>query len=281
MVSNPEISVLLPASLVADSSDLRQMTFKVGMVGRALAIFRVVRVCIYNDDDPNVRDQERQARTIETLLSYLETPQYLRKFLFPHTGELRYAGLLSPLRTPNHPLQGERNQKGDYRDGVVIESGKRSVLEIGLPMKGIYHGELPPKLRLTVRLGNREGNFVQVVPVPREEIHEYWGFKISRAKSLTEGLKAVKSDYYIGTSRRGQNLYEAVQAIKSSKPRSMAVAFGGPYAGLFEICRRQGVEASALFDVIVNAVPNQGTATVRTEESLIATLSLLNALIEG
>lgn len=281
MIFNPEISVLLPASLTADSSDLRQVTFKLGMVGRALAIFRVGRVCIFNDNDPNVRDQETQARIIEKLLSYLETPQYLRKILFPRSEELRYGGLLPPLRTPHHPLQDERNQKGDYREGAVIESGKRSILELGLPAKGIYSGKLPLKQRLTVRLGDRDGDFIQVTPVAREEIQEYWGFKISRAKSLAEGLKAVRSDYYIGTSRRGQNLYEAVQAIKSSKPRSVAVAFGGPYAGLFEICRRQGVEASNLFDVIVNVVPNQGTATVRTEEALIATLSLLNALIEG
>ncbi|MBC7219075.1 MAG: hypothetical protein H5T49_02935 [Hadesarchaea archaeon] len=281
MISNPEISVLLPTSLTADSSDLRQITFKVGLVGRALAIFRVSRVCIYNDDDPNVEDQEKQAKIIGLLLSYLETPQYLRKILFPRSEELRYVGLLSPLRTPSHPLQEERNQKGDYREGVVIESGKRSIVEIGLPMKGIYPGKLPLKQRLTVRLGSREGDFIRVTPVAREEITEYWGYQISRAKSLAEGLKAVKSDYYIGTSRRGQNLYEAVQAIKSSKPRSVAVAFGGPYAGLFEICRRQGVEASELFDVIINSVPNQGTATVRTEEALMATLSLLNALIEG
>ncbi len=61
----------------------------------------------------------------------------------------------------------------------------------------------------------------------------------------------------------------------------MAVAFGGSYAGLFEICERQDVDAGKLFDVIINTIPNQGTATVRTEEALVATLALLNALIGG
>ena len=281
MLSKTNISVLLPASLVADSSDLRQITLKVGMTGRALAIFRVDRVCIYNDDDPRVKHQEEQARIIKSLLSYIETPQYLRKILFPRSDELRYAGLLYPLRTPNHPLQDEKNREGDYREGVVIESGERSILELGLPEKGVFNGKLPLKQRLTLRLGGRFGNFIQVTPLAREEIPEYWGFSITHAKSLSEGLKAVDSDYYIGTSRRGQNLYEAVQAIKSSKPRSVAVAFGGPYAGLFEICERQGVDALELFDVVINVVPNQGTATVRTEEALVAALSLLNALIEG
>ncbi len=281
MKSKIRTSVLLPASLAIDSPDLRGTTLKVGAVGRALAIFRVERVCIYNDSDPKVRDPAAEARTIETLLKYMEAPQYLRKILFPRASELQFAGLLYPLRTPNHPLQTERDRPGDYREGVVIEPGKRSLLEIGLEAKGVAEGRLPMGQRLTVRLGKRSGNLIEVEPVPREEVPEYWGYEIGQARSLWEGLKAVKSEYCIGTSRRGQNLYEAVQAIKSSQPRSVAVVFGGPYAGLFEICERQGVEAEKLFDVVVNAVPGQGTATVRTEEALMATLSLLNVLTEG
>ena len=281
MVSKIRTSVLLPASLTIDSTDLRQKTLKVGLVGRALAIFCVDKVCIYNDDDPKVRSQAAEAKVIESLLSYMEAPQYLRKLLFQHADELSYAGLLYPLRTPNHPLQDEKDQPGDYREGVVIESSKKSILEIGLAEKGVVEERLRLGQRLTVRLGKRSGNLIPVAPVAWDEVPEYWGYDIVRAKSLSEVLKAVESDYYIGTSRRGQNLYEAVQAIKSSKPRSVAVAFGGPYAGLFEICKRQGVDVSELFDVIVNAVPNQGAATVRTEEALMATLSLLNALTEG
>jgi predicted SPOUT superfamily RNA methylase MTH1 len=264
---------------VVDAPDLRQKTTKVGMVGRALAIFRVDRVCIYDDKDPNVKSQETEARIITTLLSYMETPQYLRKLLFPRRRELQFAGLLYPLRTPHHPLQAEKAQPGDYREGVVLQSGRRSLLEIGLPEKGVFDGRLEAGRRLTVRLGKKSDNLIQVTPVGREEVPEYWGYEVLRAKSLSEGLKALKPDYSIGTSRLGQNLYEAVHSIKSSKHRSVAVGFGGPYAGLHEICRRSGVEAGKLFDVIINAIPNQGTSTVRTEEAVMATLSVLNALI--
>jgi predicted SPOUT superfamily RNA methylase MTH1 len=117
--------------------------------------------------------------------------------------------------------------------------------------------------------------------VARDEIPEYWGYEVLHAKTLAEGLKVLKADYSIGTSRCGQNLYEAVHAIKSSNPRSVAVSFGGPYAGLSEICERQGVDAGKLFDVMINTIPSQGTATVRTEEALVATLALLNALTGG
>jgi hypothetical protein len=269
----------MSASLVADNPSLRQKTVKVGSVGRSLAIFRVGKVCIYNDDDPRVKNQKAESKLIALLLNYMDTPQYLRKLLFPSTEELSYAGLLSPLRTPHHPLESEKNREGDYRDGVVIEtSGRRSLLEIGLPEKGVVEEKLAVGQRLTVKLGKRSGNEIPVEVAARGEVQQYWGYEVMQARSLTEGLKVLKSDYSIGTSRLGQNLYEAVEAIKSGNPRSVAVVFGGPYAGLPEICKRQGADVDELFDILVNTVPEQGTATVRTEEALLATLALLNVM---
>ena len=282
MKSKFSVSVLLSASLVADVSELRQKTVKIGLVGRALAIFGVDEVCIYNDDDPHTKNQATEAKLIASLLRYMETPQYLRKLLFPRSKEFRYAGLLPPLRTPHHPLRGEKNRPGDYRDGVVIEASReKSMLEIGLPEKAAISEKLRVGQRLTIRLGKQTGDRILVTPVTRAEVPEYWGYGVMRAKTLAEALKVLKADYMIGTSRYGQNLYEAVQAIRSSNPRSVAMAFGGTYAGLFEICERQDVDAGKLFDVIINTIPNQGTATVRTEEALVATLALLNVLIGG
>ncbi len=280
---SPSFFVLLPSSLVADAPDLRQKTLKIGSIGRALAIFHVGKVCIYNDDDPHLKNQASEVGVISTLLHYLETPQYLRKLLFPRARELRYAGLLPPLRTPHHPLADEKTRPGDYREAVVMDADKRgSLLELGIRERGFTSEKLSVGQRVTVRLGEGLGEGKRAVElVPRSEVGEYWGYEISRAKTLAEALKVLKTDYMIGTSRHGQNLYEAVQAIRSNNPRSVAVAFGGSYAGLFEICERQGVDAGKLFDVIINTIPNQGTATVRTEEALVATLALLNALIGG
>ena len=278
--SSVTFSVLLPSSLVADAPDLRQKTVKVGSVGRALAIFGVDKVCIYNDDDPYTKNQTIEAKLITSLLRYMETPQYLRKLLFSRTKELRYAGLLPPLRTPHHPLDGEKIKLGDLREAVVTQSGESgSLVEMGLREKGIIRKRLRSGCRLTVKLGKRLGDGrVEVSQVSREDVKEYWGYKVLTANSLREGLNRLDIDYKIGTSRRGRNLYEAVRGIKESSPKSVGVAFGGPYAGLFEICRRQGVDIEELFDAVVNTIPGQRTATVRTEEALMATLSVLNAL---
>lgn len=283
MVTKPSFHVFLPASLAIDAPDLRQRTLKVGVVGRVLAIFRVRGVVIFNDDDPNLKDQTAEAELLATLLRYMETPQYLRKALFQRTGELSYAGLLPPLRTPHHPLESEKTKPGDYREVVVINVDEHgSLLEIGLREKGFIKEKLRAGERLTVRLGRplADGR-VAVTRATKAEIGEYWGYEVKLARSLADGLKEAKVDYVIGTSRHGQNLYEAANAIKSGNPSSAAVVFGGPYAGLFEICKRQRVDAKGLFDVVVNTIPEQGAATVRTEEALLATLALLNALVWG
>ena len=132
------LSVLLPTSIVADAPNLQQKTIKVGLIGRALAIFRVDNVTLYDDGDPHTKDQAAESKLVATLLRYIETPQYLRKLLFPRERDLRYAGILPPLRTPHHPLGDEMMKLGDYREAVVIRIDKHgSILEIGLREEGI------------------------------------------------------------------------------------------------------------------------------------------------
>lgn len=52
------------------------------------------------------------------ILQYLETPQYLRKQLFPMHPNLRLAGLLPPLDCPHH-LRFE--EESPYREGIVVD----------------------------------------------------------------------------------------------------------------------------------------------------------------
>lgn len=272
-------TVLLPASLAADSSDLLGKTIKVGAVGRSLAIFQVRRVWIYNDDDPHVKDQNSEAELIATFLRYLETPQYLRKLLFPRSEKLRHVGMLPPLRTPHHPLSKEKDTEGSFREGVVVESsGGRSLVEMGLKKRAEVGAALETGTRHTFKItGTGETPAAELAD--KSEIQEYWGYEVRPAGNLKEALDSAKADFRLGTSRIGSNLYGVVENIRDSKVGSLAVAFGGPYSGLFEICERQGVDAGRTFDAVVNAIPGQGTATVRMEEALTATLALLNLLL--
>src|SRR6266540_440727 len=73
------LSVALPASFTKDIPHLREKTSRAGMLARALAIFRVDEAIIY--DDVGGRISEREGRLLQKLLSYQETPQYMRRAL--------------------------------------------------------------------------------------------------------------------------------------------------------------------------------------------------------
>lgn len=66
-------------------------------------------------------------------LEYVETPQYLRKSLFPKNNALRCSGIMNPLETKHHLKSTEWFP---YREGVVINRPtkdlKGSWVNIGL-----------------------------------------------------------------------------------------------------------------------------------------------------
>jgi len=56
------------------------------------------------------------------------------------------------------------------------------------------------------------------------------------------------------------------------------VAFGAPAQGLYEIVNREHKNLDHEVDYVVNAIPDQATETIRTEEAVYVTLSILNIL---
>ncbi len=279
-----KLCVAIPASIVSDVPHLREKTFRVGLIGRALAIFRVDEVIIY-PDMPNT-NQKRDLNFIATILSYMETPQYLRKKLFKLLPELRYAGILPPLRTPHHPTQSKmKNLKiGEFREGVVVAENKRGILvDVGvekpIPVLG---ARIPLGTRVTVKIV-REGENLRAKLTGRNEIPIYWGYRVTCSKMpLGQMIKAGSFDMVIATSRWGKPFMKVKDAIldKWRKSGCVLIAFGSPSQGLWGILRQEGIDLSELADFIVNTVPKQATETVRTEEALYATLAILNLLTE-
>jgi len=128
-----KVSIAIPASVVADMPHLREKTSKIGLIGRAAAIFRVDQIVLY-PDNPKA-DQGKEMNLIGLLLSYMETPQYLRKRLFRLQPELQFAGILPPLRTPHHPLNAKmQNLKiGEHREGATVSKTSQDMLvDIGV-----------------------------------------------------------------------------------------------------------------------------------------------------
>ena len=280
-----ELSVAIPASLVSDVPHLREKTFKIGLVGRAAAIFRVDEFLVF--PDLLGVDQGRDTRLVAAVLSYMETPQYLRKRLFRLVPELRYAGILPPLRTPHHPVLNRVRDLGfgEYREGVVISStNTRSIVDVGVERSVLVSGvQLPVNNRVTVKIV-KLGRHLKAVLASRGEVEAYWGYRVGISDvGFGHLVKEGGFDLVVATSRGGIQFMEVVDELigRWKKACRVLVAFGSPSAGLFEILEREGLRLGDVVDFVVNMVPNQGTATVRTVEALHACLGVLNLFASG
>jgi hypothetical protein len=277
-----KLAVAIPVSIVSDIPHLREKTVEIGLMGRAAAIFRVNEFIVFPDSLG--ANQKRDRNLIVTILSYLETPQYLRKRLFKIKPELRYAGILPPLRTPHHPLQkrARKLKTGEYREGAVIsvtESG--SLVDIGVERPVLISDKkLAVNKRVTIKI-TKAGKHPRVALADREEIQAYWGYTVTPSKVFFGQLaKAHAYDLVIATSKIGEPLTKVTDELAErwKKSRNIVVAFGAPTQGLQEIVAQESLSLEKVADFTINTIPDQGTETVRTEEALYATLALLNVI---
>jgi predicted SPOUT superfamily RNA methylase MTH1 len=275
---NKKISIAIPSSVVAKVPHSREKTIIIGQIARAASIYRVDDIYVY-------KHKPDESKLISLILRYLETPQYLRKKLYKKKPELKYVGILPPLRTPHHPLnqKKEKIRIGDYRECVVIDKKKEySLTNIGLK-KAIKTFGNPPSTgsRATVQIVRTKpelaGKFVG-----KKDINPYWGYQVH---NTNEGLKETVTknvfDLKIATSKEGApyNSIEPQIKFKSLESQNILVAFGSSNMGLKEILLEEKTPLSRAFHIVVNTVPSQGTTTIRTEEAITSTLAILNLIL--
>lgn len=280
---NFELSIAIPASFVSEVPHLREKTMKIGLIGRAAAIFCVNEIIVF-PDLPDT-DQTPNTTLLATILSYMETPQYLRKHLFKMRPELRYAGILPPLRTPHHPLANKTKALvlGEPRDGVTLSSSRDgSMVDIGVERPIL----LPKKVmrrntRVTVKI-TRVGKNPSIALVRSHPINRYWGYRVTVSDDpfgqlVTSRLFAL----VVATSRYGTSIRAGVDKLvkRLKEAHSILLAFGAPTQGLSDIVARENIELDEVADFTINAIPNQGTKTVRTEEAVYASLAVINSLL--
>jgi predicted SPOUT superfamily RNA methylase MTH1 len=274
-------AIAISTSVISDTPHLREKTSKIGLIGRAAAIFNIDEIIIY-PDNPRKAKQRKDADVIALLLAYMETPQYLRKRLFKLDPKLQFAGILPPLRTPHHPLnrKAKKLKVGEYREGVTLSRDKEGLLvDIGVEYPALMR-ETSWALgkRLTLQIVN-VGERVEVQTVSRDEIPFYWGYTVTvENHSFGRLVKSGKFDLTIATSKLGADFMDVAGEIgeECKKSQRVLVAFGAPARGLHEIVRDEGDNLDDVVDFVVNTVPEQGTETVRTEEALLATLAVFN-----
>ena len=301
------LSIALPASLIHNSkSKVLLRTQLAGSIARALAVFSVDEIVIFDDGDidpssgasshpPNRNSTKCTAMThpahfLRHILTYLETPPFMRTRLFPMHENLERAGTLPSLDIPSH-LRGD--EWCEFREGVTVGvDGEGTWVDCGFGegrervVKGV---EIPDGMRVTLGLGSEKEDdgksAVAVSPAaPREEMGCYWGYQVREAGSLsavfTECGFDGGYDLSVGTSERGEEVTKTVNNILQDEARKewqhLIIVFGG-VKGLEDAAKndqelvRTGIgkgNVKELFDYWVNLLPGQGSRTIRTEEAL-------------
>ena len=278
------LAVAFPSSVLSQVRNDLVAMLRLSEIARAAAIFRVDELLVYLERDKSA-DRSLQ-RFASLILDYLATPQYIRKRAFALSRDLRYAGALPPLRTPNQlvPASEAQVSVGDIREGFVTKVSPKPSVDIGL--KSEFSLDLPPE---SVKVGTR--GFFRVVNkgakrVQRadwNDLEDYWRYTVSAPASTLGGLLKSHDDWLkIGTSRYGEPVSGTLSLLQKLVPerKKAIVVFGSPSRGLSEILAEEKVNVRATLDLTLNTAINQGVATVRTEEAILISLSVLNEILD-
>jgi predicted SPOUT superfamily RNA methylase MTH1 len=269
------LRVAIPDTTLTDCTDLRQKTVKAGSLARALAVFCVESVHIYDTGTLGPREK-RDSDFLSKILRYMDTPQYLRKIRFPKSPALKFAGLLPPLRTRSHPLETsiEDLQEGIVRWGLQVRPGK---IDLGLDKLVNYPKTVSERDPTLFKVTKTKPQIVLEI-IEREDVSEYWGFEVERVNDLIKLLEESDDATRIGFSRKAPSYHQLENDLKStiSGTQSVLAVFGGPDHGILDFFEKERDAVKTNIDFWVNTIPNQGTETVRLEEALFTSLGILN-----
>jgi len=265
------VCVAVPDTVLEEQESTREKTTKLGQIARYCALFGVDSVRVFHD--PRGRGE---SSFMKKVLEYLETPQYLRKRLFPLSEDLRYAGLLPPLRIPSHKAKVPlgRLQAGELREAVVLADGLSA--DAGLDVPVTLRRREPPQRRVTLKITSVSPSGVEATPVDRRDVKAYWGYTVD-----ISGTAALLADptfpLKVATSRLGDPIARVARSLRIDLQGSGAVMllFGSPSRGLFETV---GKDLRSRVGYVVNLFPEQNVATARSEEAILSALYLVGLL---
>ncbi len=265
-----KLSVAIPESALSDDSLKIDKTRKISVLARACSIFRVETIYVYQDGD-----NKQDGSLLVMILKYLETPQFLRRRLFPKMNDLKFAGVLQPLKIPSHitPANSKKINRGDVREGIVVSIKGKRFVDVGINQLVPFFGKTPIGKRVTVQFKEGHPKF-SVKEIDKNEVQDYWGYSVKERANLFSLLNEWKGNIII-TSRKGKTATKEQIAKYTKSDQSVLIVFGSPEKGVQEILR--GKMKNVQNAKTLNFFPDQATQTVRLEEALLGTLAIINA----
>ena len=268
------ISIAIPDSMFLDDDSLREKTVKVGQIARSAAIFGVERVYIYRDSSRNYDSDFDTARNI---FHYAETPQYLRRRLVGKKRELEFVGLLPPLRTPHH-LKDAQPKIEEIREGVTLMHNGKLVVDIGAREFAKFEFRGQEGQRVTVKMLSLSPLTVEPAQKPEGV---YWGYEVRRAPSLARFLRSANFELMILTSRLGVSVDRVWNEFcgNCSRASKILVCFGSPTSGVDRMLAQDSAKVTDFKAMYLNMFPSQNVETIRLEEAILGSLSILNLAV--
>jgi predicted SPOUT superfamily RNA methylase MTH1 len=273
----PQLWVTMPDSSLSDEQTKRDKSIKIAQFARACSIFRVKRIYIYHDSLSQF--EKADALLFKTILQFLDTPQYLRKILYPRMQQLEYAGILHPIKAPHHkaPEDIKKVKAGDVRTGVIVKVKGQLYVEVGLGSLVPFLGEGFEGKKMNVKFSTPYPN-LKAIEATEDDISDYWGYEVKEVPSLSKLLTSIEKTEVIMTSRKGSYFKnaEARLAQRAKNFQNILVVFGAPRHGIHEILANEGASIKP-YEFVVNMFPNQAAETVRLEEAMLGSLAILNS----
>ncbi|NNL59167.1 MAG: hypothetical protein HKP31_06885 [Nitrosopumilus sp.] len=265
-----KLSVAIPESALSDESLKIDKTRKISVLARACAIFKIDIIYVYQEGN-----NKTDGGLMMMILKYLETPQFLRRRLFPKMNDLKFAGVLHPLRIPSHitPANPKKINRGDIREGIVVSIKGKKFVDVGINQLIQFFGKTSIGKRVTIQFKEGHPTF-SIKEIEKNEIPVYWGYNVKERANLFSLLDEWKGNIII-TSRKGKTATREQLSKYTNSDQDTLVVFGSPEKGVHEILgsKMKNVQnAKAL-----NFFPNQATETVRLEEALLGTLAIINS----
>ena len=273
-----DFCVAIPDSSLADEQTLRDKSTKIAQFARAFAIFRISKVYIYRDRG---RNYSADRKLLKFILEFLDTPQYLRRRLYPKREELQFAGLLHPLKAPHHKpaVDPRKIRVGEIRQAATVTVKGRYFADAGLDSLIPLEGSAPNGTRITVKFISEHPK-LRCKAIARKDVCDYWGYEVKEAQGLVDLLKTIKGIIVL-TSKEGEPLERFEQELRQElkSVSSALLVFGSPNRGLSQILKDEGSHPDEFTKYFLNFFPKQATETVRLEEAVIGCLSLMNYLV--
>ena len=301
MTIKDRISVAIPDSSLSDEKGLREKTLKIGKFARTFSIFGVEKIVIYKD--PTETRTKSDMFLLNLILEFLNTPQYLRKSIYPMNSDLSYIGLLPPIRAPQHTnkVRIKDVKVGEIRVGVLHEKNSmlkkmdrktftntdKSILnfdkerfdfyiDVGLDYPIPFLGEGRDGEKVVVKFVNSYPHLKVIKASGRDLEKLYLGYSIVKVNSLEDFLKKLdEKTFVIFTSKKGRIFKSVEFQFKQSinNFENLLIVFGSPSKGIKEIYTNYHTTKNSMY---LNMFPDQKTQTIRLEEAILGTLTLFN-----